>query len=1039
MPRTRGQEVKLIEKGIPPTPPQQLSTPRRITKAKTRIRKTVVVDNAPPATSQPAPSRARGARARTTSASQSDQPTLAPQPPTKKRGRNTKASKSTSRIAEETMNGVQPALDALQESTEEDHSVDQQATSRETLSYNPSAPVSCSSFVHSPTSPAIANARGNAGHSLPKNAEPSAEADQGPFAGLVSKTFPTFEKSALVKTDSEWSTCLPPAAPSVSPEDRLKLIMLEYLPVFLAILRTHPEITGNAIIAHLLTNGEISVSVKPSNRKPKARVALQTMEQSPQNGHYAPELESAAAQVKTQPTTKRKALQIEHVDPENPSPKRPRLSVEQPKRVPVLFDQRGMLSLRAYKEVPASGRDSSDAESTNTSVSPLDGAFFQGQRQASPSPETPRPRGWALSNFLPSAQTVTRFLPSFSIRTPAVAPASHTPDLDLQDHPTTPTPSAAHRLQSEVSPVTPLQIQQGDRASQSEPRPVIGSEERGRRAEAQPAATARASHRHRGRKSKHGLKTKGEREEIRKRDEMIASLRAQLEAQKDMHLQKEEQAEKAAQAQREISAQVEAEAQKTVQHNPGDTSKHGTKRKAESPKVIPNPPGGGFGMVLEYFGQESDDDDDDDGDTNMGGANIQATPTKPPSKKPRLSGGPPPQIVGDPLRATPYTGSALALPDLPPGPVGLHGNFLDMAMDAGAEEHVPNVTPTPDNGPTMTFRVPSPGDSDDEWDGPSYVEPSPDPPALGSSRIPGLFADDAQVKSSSTTTTRKQASPVNATPKQPLSLFSKIPEPSGSTASPSQVTSQGQSEPLFPSRWTAPSSRPALEPSKAPAVPNVALDKARQTALKHKPQQPSRLRESSRLSTSTVGTEVDDEETANKTGQNQAPKPNKASLEDPETRDPYAGRLMRQSQHDPMLLEPVSMPGESSPPINDSENVDGNYSSDNANSDQDLPENFPRFASYEEYEKTISPRVKEFLATQWSSENAHFHRDASSLVIQQFSEYEKQTSNLVEIPQQENVSEKVQNFIESTWDQTDNEAAIEKFDLDFETWLEQPI
>ena len=933
-------------------------------------------------------------------------------------------------------------LDVPQESTEEDTCQAQQAPPRETPSHTPLAPVPSSCF-HTPTFSMFAGIPVIPGAPMPNDVEPNdvepnVEVYTGSLRTLVSENAPVDMEPGLFETDSELSPSLSQAIPTVPPENKLKEIIHNSIPAFLAMLRIHPEIVGNAMLEYILTNGEFSVSVKPPNRKRKVRIAHQTIEPSLENGCNTLEPEKRAFDVNNRPMTKRKFIETEQASPENASFKRICASLEQKKRVPVLFDEKGMLSLRAYEEVPMKEGTASDEETADKSAKPLDGAFSHDQQQTKHTPETPRPRGWALSSFLPSAQTVTRFLPSFSIRTPAIAPVSPLGEPTFQDQPTTPTPTAPSRQQREASPITPLHIPKDDHSSRSEPPPVVGDGERGRRAEYQPAATVRASRHRRHAKSKHGLKTKGEREEIRKRDEMIASLRAQLEAQNETQAQKEAQAEKAAQAQMDASTQIESETQKAIQQISKDPPSRGTKRKAESPPVIPNPPGGGFGMVLEYFGQGSDDDDDDS-DTNMDKANVLVTPAEPPSKKTRLSGGPAPQIVGNPFRATPYTGKALALPPLLAEPGGPHDSFVNTSIGAVAENLVPALTDTPTNGPTMTFTVPSPSDSDDEWDGPSYVEPSRTPPALESARFPDLNNADQQTQASSTCTTQKQVSPVNATLKQSSPLTSQISEPNVSKVPSSHATSHAQSAPLFPSSWTAPSSRQASQTSNAPVLPNVALDKARQTALKHKPQQPSRLRESSRLSTSTVGTEVGGDEAENKTVENKTQKPSEKTLQMHETRDPYASGMTRQSSIDPILPETVPMPHESLSPIDDVPNVDGEYSSENAASDQDLPEDFPSFASFAEYEKTMSPRVKDFLAQQWTGEKAQFRGEAYTTVTEQFSEYEKQLDKVVEKPQLGDVSAEIHDYIASVWDKADDEAAIEKFDNDFETWVEKPI
>ena len=1036
MARTRRQEEKLVEKGIPPTPPQQLSTPRRITKVKARPQKTSTIDKTRLEISEPAASRTRSGRARTNSASQSDQPARASKAAPKRRGRIAKVSRATKGTVEEVTRGVPSVLNTSQESTEEDHDVAPLAPSRETLSYHCLASVLLPSSIETPNPHTSAKDLALPGLALPEDLNSIAERNQDLCEQLDPEK--SFTKSELDDLESHADSVQDRRTETlVCPEYKLKKIMLAALPAFMELLRTHPEIAGNAVIEDLLTAGDISVSIKPSSRKSKARVALQTVEQTPQNRHDTSDVENPSEAAKDQSNPKRKLDQSED-DVENHSHKRFRITIDEPDRIPVLFDDSGMLSLTAYKEVPAQNRTAFDEQSSDESERPLRGVFSQNQQRAESSTETPRSRGWALSSFLPSAQAVSRFLPSFSaLTTPAVAPQPPVLDSARQVNPITPTLSAMNRAQLELVPITPEQGHHPDQSSQSEPRPIAGNVEGEPPTGRQPAATARTSHRHRGTKSKHGLKTKGEREEIRRRDDMIASLRAQLDAQNEMQARKAAEAEQAVRAQKEMAAQVDAEMQRAAQRPSEDTPVRGTKRKAESPDVIPNPPGGGFGMDLDHFGQDSDDDDDN-GDMDVDDANMQVTPTRPPSKKTRLSGQPTPSIIGDPFRATPYTGSALALPALPSDSSNLHGSFFDFATTTRAQEHPLVGITSPDVGPTMTFRVPSPSDSDDEWDGPSYHEISPAQTPSASARVQNVFVSDSQLASPSDTSRFSESPHVGNPPKQTSSLSSKQLEPKGSITSPPQATSSKHNEPLLPTQWTG--QRPsALHASKAPAVPNVALDKARQTALKHKPQQPSRLREFSRFSSSTIGPEHDEDDTANKSDVDRMPQARETRLENAEGKDPYAGRTMTRSIRDPLLLEPNSPPHESPPPMHSDPNTSDSYSSDNGISDPDIPYNFPICNSYETYIQTIDPEVQAFLKNQFSTDQAQFRAEAETLVNEQFHDYEKEHSKDAGGPLAGGVDPEVQNFIEANWTQADDEAAVEFVNIEFEKFIQQNL
>ena len=1073
MPRTRGQEVKLVEKGIPTTPPQQLPTPRRTTKANMRTRKSRETVVAPPGSSQPARPRARTTRARTTSASQTDtQLTQTTRASSKRQGRTAKSSKATQSTDEEVIVEAPPVLEPPQEHTEEDSSQAEQLVPRENPSLKPLVPNSPSPFVHSQASPTLPDVSLPPGAPSPKDVKPVTKADAEADVTSVPEDDYLQKEPGHFETNSSLSGPKSPGLPKKSPQDQLMEIIRNTMPVFLAMLHQHPEIKNNASLEHLLTEGEVSVSMKPPNQKRKIRLASQPVDQAGKASEDAPECEKETIEPIARSASKRKSLETEQDAIENGPPKRLRVSLERTKRVPVLFDENGMLSLRAYKEVPIKEGSSSEEETGSNSVKPLDGVFSQDQQRSQHHPETPRSRGWALSGLLPSAQTVTKYLPSFSRRTPAVVSALPNREPNLQDQPVTPTPNATGRPQGEVAPINPFQTQNDDRSVHSEPRLPVADSGKGRNKEQQSSATVRPYRRHRHSKSKRGLKTKGEKEEIRRRDELIASLRAQLEAQNESQSQKEAHAEKAAQAQLEISAQIGVEASSTAQQASGQTSKNGLKRKATSPKQIPNPSGGGYGMVLEYFGQDSDDDDDE-GNAIMGGTNNQVTPTQPPSKKVRLSDGPTPTIVGSPFRATPYTGTALALPPLPTEPADSHDLFLETNMDEDTEGHLPVPTATPPNGPTLTFTVPSPGDSDSEWDGTSYVEESSTAPATAPADGSGVNHNDESTQASIPNAARTQTPPTSLVPQQSSSLKTNFLNLSGST------TPQTTGTVLFPMTWKPLSSDAYRLPS-APVLPNVALDKARQTALKHKPQQPSRLRESSRLSTSTVGTEVDEDEVSSKVNEKNLPnsstetanvtraqddlaikghheqsRPNNETskgqeyLQQPESRDPYAGREMRQSPSDPMLLEPIPVPHESSPPFEDGTNINGEYSTDNTASDQDLPEDAPVFNSYGAYEKTLTPRVKDYLSRLWDEEKSvmgtetppasQLRSEACTVITDQFNEYEKQRDKPANESQVDEVPEAMHDYIESIWNASDTQAAIEKFDQDFEAYVNQPI
>ena len=406
-------------------------------------------------------------------------------------------------------------------------------------------------------------------------------------------------------------------------------------------------------------------------------------------------------------------------------------------------------------------------ESPDTDGPALGGLFAESQEQVESEkvPETPRARGWGLSKFLPSARSVTKYIPFSSRRT---------------------IPTPQHQ------PAQPQQI------AQTEPRTKAVS------FQAQPespiaASVAGPGHRHhQSTSNQQRLLTKGASEEEKRIKQLRAKLRKEMVAfekqKKDFESSKKDNAEQ----------QKLAEIAQTP----------GTKRKRmPSPDIIPLPASGGYGIVDEYFVVDSSSDEEEDA------AAAQETPTKPrPSKKARTS-IPDDSIVGSPFRARPYTGTLFAHPDALGSRQDENVFIQSDTADASSA-----VDSTPPPGPTLTFKVPSPGDSDsddDDFDGQEQVN-----------------------KHSSVPETKSilRNSPLHSSQSQPR------PTPNPPSISKSMVP---------PPR---PNLGHATLPGLTAATPSGALEKAREKALRHQPKQPSTLRESSRLSTSTVNSDAGEEE-----------------------------------------------------------------------------------------------------------------------------------------------------------------------------------
>lgn len=410
-------------------------------------------------------------------------------------------------------------------------------------------------------------------------------------------------------------------------------------------------------------------------------------------------------------------------------------------------------------------------ESPNTDGPALGGllAESQDQVQLEQVPETPRARGWGLSKFLPSARSVTKYIP-FSSRRAIPTPQHQSPQPQHIAQTETRTNTASSQLQPDTEIATP----------------VAGPSHR----------------RHQSTSNQQRLLTKEQSEEEKRIKRMRAELRREAEAlekqKKDLEIAKKDLAE-----QRKSADIAETPRQK--------------RKRMPSPDIIPLPATGGFGMVDEYFIVDSSSDEED--------AAAQETPIKErPLKKARTS-APDSAIVGSPFRARPYTGTLFAHPDA-----------LRSRQDENvfAETDEPDASSaldsTPPPGPTLTFKVPSPGSSDSDDD-----------------------EDDEQGQVNETT---QEASSSSAP--ETRSILRNSPLHSNQAQSRSSANSPSPSKPMGPPPH--PNSGHTSLPAATGMTPSVALEKAREKALRHQPKQPSTLRESSRLSSSTVSSDFGDED-----------------------------------------------------------------------------------------------------------------------------------------------------------------------------------
>ena len=437
-----------------------------------------------------------------------------------------------------------------------------------------------------------------------------------------------------------------------------------------------------------------------------------------------------------------------------------------------------------------------ESERPYTNV-PLEETFpdEQLQIQTHAEPETPRARGWGLTSIIPSS--VSKFIPFSSRRaasaiTPSQPPAQPEPQVLNEPNPPPPTSyRAIMRSRTEL---------QHDRSTQNDdtfisihhtPDPPVDS----------------APHHHAAKP--------GEIQQLK--EELEQELRAKIEAEYKAKALEESEKLTAALKQKvkevnERDKRLDRERKKLAQHL--DEIIPGSKRKRmPSPETIPNPVGGGFGMDLDYF-YISDADSDEE----------HETPTRRPQAKKARTSSHGIELIGSPsgninqasatshsefqhnppegvAQVTPTQGSQTGRASSFNSDLNgsSHRNVFEASLSAQTE---PEYAP---NGPTMTFKVPSPTSSDDE-----------------NSELDLESQQDI------------------AAPPSPLA-----------------------------SKSSAPKQRPTPNYTTMPA-PSHLVEKARQKALIHQPKTGSSLRNASRFSSSTAGSDPSEEQSRSAEEQSKA-------------------------------------------------------------------------------------------------------------------------------------------------------------------------
>ena len=416
-------------------------------------------------------------------------------------------------------------------------------------------------------------------------------------------------------------------------------------------------------------------------------------------------------------------------------------------------------------------------------------------------PETPKRRGWGLSNLVPNIpQSVAKYLPR--------VPAFNLEALTQNHTGTDDTPATAG----------PSKIQ-------------------GRK----------------DRRSPPSFQTKAQRDVARlAKEKQIVIAKEKMIIEEEVTRQVQEKMELA-----EITRKVEQAS------NPGQKRKRVVSPQGD--EKIPVPEGCQFGMDLDYFCSSSSDESSDE--------DVPDTPTRKPQtlsapratrpiKRLRFSDevlvAPAYQIVGDPHRAQPYTGVLLARP----GDLGYKGGnmFTEATVKGAAASEATSASSSSKNtNPQGTFICPSASDSEEDIIDAFFGEKP-----LPSSKQKPTFNTPASNTHKSTNTTTKIPGLFASTPLQSIEA-NKI---TITTAKPAESWTQPPPPRPNPSHAALPSGNSHVSnvgsySSGNPASNPTEMDpltRARSAALKYTPAKPSGLRESSRLSSTTVSDHGDQEQ-----------------------------------------------------------------------------------------------------------------------------------------------------------------------------------
>ena len=370
----------------------------------------------------------------------------------------------------------------------------------------------------------------------------------------------------------------------------------------------------------------------------------------------------------------------------------------------------------------------------------------------------------------------------------------------------------------------------------------------------------------------------------------------------------------------------------------------------------------------------------------------QDTPTRPrPSKKARVSSSSI-EANGDPGAPPLYEGGTFV--GAGASSEGAHGNVFGRRATVNTEA---NMT-TPSGPSRNTFTVPSPtdsdpdGEADEEWN-------------------------------------------ANATPL------------------PSQQDQPSQGATTSPSKSMPPPPTPNLSQATLPSAPTWAfidpVEKAREKALKHQPKYGSRLRESSRLSSSTVGSEA-------------GIQPLEDDAEFDETQyDPRSPATLPNivpSPRGPAMLPNIfpSPRGPALPNIFPSNQATSAFGAQSANNNTTVRHGHVPWDglgfSYDSYRNTMTPRVEEHIEVTWDEDGDDVliglgdrRFDADFEAWKQEQDSEEATGNGTKALETGNepdqlsyekadISARVRALIDDNVTEEDKAMAIKHFDEEYEAW-----